>query len=192
MQYIPWNCALLDLETLFLTQKGTFFNQRYPKSVYIATNLDSRQNSICSGLKFSSESKLFGGAPCAPAQLLPPCNISSFFPVRFPNPLTCVSGLENLTTFFLAYNLILKSLTLSNSLISTSSKRWWLAVGKTFNLLFSLLAWSEHKHSGHILILTLKFYCYLFDCFGCGHGWHARVIFWCCYQYISNIKEAHL
>ena len=109
--------------------------------------------------------------------------ISIFLPVRFPNPLTGVSGLGNLTTFFLAYILILKILTLSNSLISTSSKRWWLAVGKTFNLLFSLLAWSEHKHTGHILILTLKFYCYLFDCFGCGYGWHARVIFWCCYQY---------
>ena len=27
----------------------------------MATNLNSRQNSVCSGLKFSSESKLFGG-----------------------------------------------------------------------------------------------------------------------------------
>ena len=49
--------------------------------------------------------------------------ISSFLPVRFPNPLTGVSGLGNLSTFFLAYNLILKILILSNSLILTSSKR---------------------------------------------------------------------
>ena len=33
----------------------------------------SWQNSECSGLKFSSESKLFGGGPRAPAQLLLPC-----------------------------------------------------------------------------------------------------------------------
>ena len=32
MQYIPCNSALLAQETLFLTQKGTFFAQRYPKS----------------------------------------------------------------------------------------------------------------------------------------------------------------
>ena len=71
MQYIPCNSALLAQETLFLTQKGTFFAQRSPKSAKIATNLNSRQNSVCSGLKFSSESKLLGGAPRAPAQLLP-------------------------------------------------------------------------------------------------------------------------
>ena len=133
-------------------------------------------------------------SPIAASRTFRSCDCSShhFSLVRFPNPLTGVSGLGNLSTFFLAYNLILKILILSNSLISTSSKRWWLAVGKTFNLLFSLLAWSEHKHTGHILILTLKFYCYLFDCFGCGYGWHAREVFWCCYQHTSNIKEAHL
>ena len=32
MQYIPCNSALLAQETLFLTQKGTFFAQRSPKS----------------------------------------------------------------------------------------------------------------------------------------------------------------
>ena len=63
MQYIPCNSALLAQEILFLTQKGTFFAQRSPKSALIATNLNSRQNSVCSGLKFSSKSKLFGGAP---------------------------------------------------------------------------------------------------------------------------------
>ena len=66
MQYIPCNSALLAQETLFLTQKGTFFAQRSPKSAYIATNLNSRQNSVCSGLKFSSESKLFGGGLLCP------------------------------------------------------------------------------------------------------------------------------
>ena len=68
MQYIPCNSALLAQETLFLTQKGTFFAQRSPKSAQIATNLNSRQNSVCSGLTFSSESKLFGGChPCSRA-----------------------------------------------------------------------------------------------------------------------------
>ena len=55
MQYIPCNSALLAQETLFLTQKGTFFAQDLQKV------RKSRQNSVCSGLKFSSESKLFGG-----------------------------------------------------------------------------------------------------------------------------------
>ena len=32
----------------------------------MATNLNSRQNSVCSGLNFSSESKLFGGGPPCP------------------------------------------------------------------------------------------------------------------------------
>ena len=32
MQYIPCNSALLAQETLFLTQKGTFFAQRSSKS----------------------------------------------------------------------------------------------------------------------------------------------------------------
>ena len=80
MQYIPCNSALLAQETLFLTQKGTFFAQRSPKSALIATNLNSRQNSVCSGLKFSSESKLFGGChPCSratSATLLPSMTFS--------------------------------------------------------------------------------------------------------------------
>ena len=34
----------------------------------MATNLNSRQISVCTGLKFSSESKLFGGGhPCSRA-----------------------------------------------------------------------------------------------------------------------------
>ena len=78
MQYIPCNSALLAQETLFLTQKGTFFAQRSPKSVQIATNLNSRQNSVCWGLKFSSESKLFGGCGRAPVQLLPPWHKGNF------------------------------------------------------------------------------------------------------------------
>ena len=49
MLYIPCNSALLAQETLFLTQKGTFFAQRSPKSAQIATNLNSRQNSVCLG-----------------------------------------------------------------------------------------------------------------------------------------------
>ena len=61
MQYIPCNSALLAQETLFLTQKGTFFAQRSPKSASIATNLNLRQKSVCLGSKFSSESELFGG-----------------------------------------------------------------------------------------------------------------------------------
>ena len=51
MQYITFKSALLAQETLFLIQKETFFAQRSPKSL---------------GLKFSSESKLFGGChPCS-------------------------------------------------------------------------------------------------------------------------------
>ena len=41
MQYIPCNSALLAQETLFMTQRGTFFAQRSQKSVQIATNLNS-------------------------------------------------------------------------------------------------------------------------------------------------------
>ena len=68
MQYIPCNSALLAQETLFLTQKGTVFAQRSPKSAQIATNLNLRQKSVCSGLKFLSESKLFGRChPCSRA-----------------------------------------------------------------------------------------------------------------------------
>ena len=68
MQYIPCNSALLAQETLFLTQNGTFFAQRSPKCGLIVANLNSRQISVCSGLKFSSEFKLFGGChPCSRA-----------------------------------------------------------------------------------------------------------------------------
>ena len=66
MQNIPCNSALLAQGTLFLTQKGTFFAKRSPKSAYLATNLNLRQNSVCSGLKFLSESKLFGRGPPRP------------------------------------------------------------------------------------------------------------------------------
>ena len=58
MQYIPCNSAQ---EALFLPQKALFLPKDLKKSAQIATNLNSRQNSICSGLKFSSEFKLFGG-----------------------------------------------------------------------------------------------------------------------------------
>ena len=58
MHYIPRNGALLDQETLFLTQQGTFFAQRSPKSEQIVTNLNSRQNSVCSGLKFATSATL--------------------------------------------------------------------------------------------------------------------------------------
>ena len=68
MQYIPCNSALLAQETLFLTQNDTYFAQSAAKGAEIAINLNLRQNSICSGLKFSSESKLFGGChPCSRA-----------------------------------------------------------------------------------------------------------------------------
>ena len=56
MQCLPCNSALLAPETLFLTQKGTFFAQRSQKV------RKSRQILICDkiayvwGLKFSSES----------------------------------------------------------------------------------------------------------------------------------------
>ena len=66
MQYIPCNSALLAQDILLLTQKGTFFAKRSPKSAYIATHPYSRQNSVCLGSKFLSESKLFGGGPLCP------------------------------------------------------------------------------------------------------------------------------
>ena len=67
MQYIPCNSALLAQEALFLPKKA-FFAQRSPKSALIATNLNLRQNSVCSG--FSSQSKLFGGGPCTASATL--------------------------------------------------------------------------------------------------------------------------
>ena len=62
MQYIPCNSALL-------AQENTVFD---PKRHFFAKDLQkvrkSRQNSVCSGLKFSSESKLFSGCqPCSRA-----------------------------------------------------------------------------------------------------------------------------
>ena len=63
MQYIPCNSALLAQEALFLPKKALFMPKDLQKKVR-----KSRQNSICSGLKFSSESKLFGGGhPCSRA-----------------------------------------------------------------------------------------------------------------------------
>ena len=65
MQYIPCNSALLAQEALLLPKKALLCPKISKKSAYIATNLNSRQNSVCLGLKFSSESKLFGGChPC--------------------------------------------------------------------------------------------------------------------------------
>ena len=59
----------------FLTKKHCFWPRKAlfcpkisKKSAYIATNLNLRQKSVCSGLKFLSESKLFGGYhPCSRA-----------------------------------------------------------------------------------------------------------------------------
>ena len=39
MQYIPCDSTLLAQETLFLTQKNTFFTQRFPKTLQIVSNL---------------------------------------------------------------------------------------------------------------------------------------------------------
>ena len=65
MQYIPCNSALLAKEALFLTKKGTFLSKDFQKVRKSRQILMLRQNSVCSGLKFLSESKLFGrGPPC--------------------------------------------------------------------------------------------------------------------------------
>ena len=64
MHYIPCNSALLAQETMFLTQKGIC--PKISKKCVNRDNLNSRQNSVCLGLKFSSESKLFGGGPPCP------------------------------------------------------------------------------------------------------------------------------
>ena len=78
MQYIQCNSVLLAQEKLFLTQKGTFFAQKFPKSAQIATNLNLRKNSVCSGLKFLSESKLFGrGPPCPRATSATLCSFKN-------------------------------------------------------------------------------------------------------------------
>ena len=60
MQYVPCNRALFAQESLFLTQKSTFLTQSLSKSAQMRQIIMSRQYSICYGLKFSSESKLFG------------------------------------------------------------------------------------------------------------------------------------
>ena len=58
---MPCNRALLAQEALFLPKKGLFLPKDLQKKVR-----KLRQNSVCSGLKFSSESKLFGGChPCS-------------------------------------------------------------------------------------------------------------------------------
>ena len=63
MQYIPCNSALLAQEALFLPKKALFMPKDLQKKVR-----KSQQNSVCSGLKFSSESKLFDGChPCSRA-----------------------------------------------------------------------------------------------------------------------------
>ena len=51
--------------------KRHFFAQRSPKSALIATNLNSRRNSVCLCFKFSSESKLFGRGPRTTSATLP-------------------------------------------------------------------------------------------------------------------------
>ena len=69
MQYIPCNSALLAQEALFLPKKTLFLPKYLKKSALIATNLNSWQNSVCSGLKFSNPNF------SAPAQHLPPCKM---------------------------------------------------------------------------------------------------------------------
>ena len=71
MQYIPCNSALLAQETLFQTQKGTFFAQKVR---------NSQQILICDKIahvrakNFRPSPNFSAGAPHAPAQLLPPCH----------------------------------------------------------------------------------------------------------------------
>ena len=72
MQYIPCNSALLAQEALFLPKKALFMPKDLQKKVR-----KSQQNSVCSGLKFSSESKLFGGGPLCPRALLPPWSVGN-------------------------------------------------------------------------------------------------------------------
>ena len=58
MQYIPCNNALLAQEALFLPKKTLILPKDLQKKVR-----KLRQNSVCLGLKFSSESKLFSESP---------------------------------------------------------------------------------------------------------------------------------
>ena len=69
---MPCNSALLAQETLSLTQKGTFLPKDLQKVRKSTTNLNSRQNSVCSGLKFRPSPNFLAGATRAPVQLLPP------------------------------------------------------------------------------------------------------------------------
>ena len=66
MQYIPCNSALLAQETLFLTQKGTFLPKDLQKMRKARQILIRYKKAGYSGLKFSAESKLFGGGPLFP------------------------------------------------------------------------------------------------------------------------------
>ena len=60
MQYILCNTALFAQDILFLNQKSTFWTKYFRKSQQILISL---QNSVCWGLNFSSETKLFGVSP---------------------------------------------------------------------------------------------------------------------------------
>ena len=63
MQYVPCNKALFSQETLFLTQISTFWPKVFQKVRKTRQIIISRRYSVCWGLKFSSESKLFGEGP---------------------------------------------------------------------------------------------------------------------------------
>ena len=65
MQYIPCNSALLAQEALFLHKNALFLPKDLQKKVCKSRQILIR---VCSGLKFSSESKLFGVChPCSRA-----------------------------------------------------------------------------------------------------------------------------
>ena len=77
-------CNIYDVIVHFLPKKHCFYPKRHflcpkisKKSAEIATNLNSRQNSVCLGLKFLSESKLFGG--CHPCSRATSATLSSVF-----------------------------------------------------------------------------------------------------------------
>ena len=65
MQYIPCNSAFLAHEILFLTthKKTLFLTKDFQKVRKSLQILILRQNSVFWGLKFLSESKLFGKGP---------------------------------------------------------------------------------------------------------------------------------
>ena len=60
-EYIPFDSALLAQETLF--QKSTFLPKVLQKVRQLQQILISRQYNVYKGMKFSSESKLFGEGP---------------------------------------------------------------------------------------------------------------------------------